>query len=252
MIAGNWKMNTSVSEGVALFRTIRDTLSEEAVAAVEVVCCPPFTHVPTLATEAAGSSVMLGAQNMYFEDKGAYTGEISPGMLADVCTYVIIGHSERRQFFNESDEIVALKVAKAIKTGLRPIICVGESLDIRNAGSYVPHVVAQVKAALSKCSVASADALVFAYEPIWAIGTGLAASAGKAQEVIYAIRQTLGACVGDAYAQDIRILYGGSSTDENIGRFMAESDIDGALVGGASLKADTFTAMVRIAAEARG
>lgn len=248
IIAGNWKMNTNVSEAVALARAMKDRL--DAVKYVERVLCPPFVSLHSVGDVMAGTSIQLGAQNMYSEEKGAFTGEISPLMLKDLCHYVILGHSERRQYFAETDDIVNHKVKAALKAGLRAIVCVGEKLDENEAGRTVDVVAHQVRGAL-KGVMPAPHALVMAYEPIWAIGTGKAATGPGANATVAVIRHTLAELYGAGFAQEVRIQYGGSVTAANIAEFMSQSDIDGALVGGASLKANDFISIVEQSAQAR-
>ena len=240
MIAGNWKMNTTVKEAVELVKGMSDGMNK--VEGVEKVLCPPFLSLTTVKELIAGSSIGLGAQNMYFEDKGAYTGEISPSMLAGLCDYVILGHSERRQYFGETDEIVNKKIKAALKVGLKPILCVGERLEENEAGKTEEVIVRQVKGGLAE--VASPDGLVIAYEPIWAIGTGKAATAEQANTTIGLIRHTVSQLYGEKFAQAMRIQYGGSVTSANTADLMSQPEIDGALVGGASLKATEFLSIV--------
>jgi triosephosphate isomerase len=193
---------------------------------------------------------MLGAQNMYFEEKGAYTGEISPVMLADLCEFVIIGHSERRQYFNETGEIVNKKVKAALKVGLKPILCIGERLEENEAGRTEEIVAEQLRSSLA--GIDYLGGLIIAYEPLWAIGTGRAATGKQANDTIGLIRQTISQKYGKKIAQNLRILYGGSVTADNTAEFMQQPEIDGALVGGASLKADQFLSIVRRSSEIRG
>ena len=247
IIAGNWKMNTTVDQAVSL---VQDMLSKlDKIDGVEKVICPPFVSLTTVKELLAGSSVKLGAQNLYFEEKGAYTGEISPLMLAGLCDYVILGHSERRQYFAETDETVNRKVKAAIKAGLRPILCVGETLAQNEAGKTEEVVTRQVKGALAE--IDSPHHLVMAYEPIWAIGTGKAATGKQANLTIGLIRHVLSRLYGEPVAQSIRIQYGGSVTGANIAEFISQSEIDGALVGGASLKAAEFISIVEQSAAAK-
>jgi triosephosphate isomerase len=242
IIAGNWKMNKTVSQAVELCRKLESALQDSPV---EVVVCPPFTALS--AVFALGlTKVKLGAQNMYHADKGAYTGEISPVMLKDVgCQYVILGHSERRQYFKEDDELVAAKAAKALEYGIKPIICVGESIDQRRAGQTAEVVVSQTKGALAKVQPDQVTDVVIAYEPIWAIGTGETSTGDDANEVIGTIRATIAELFGEEKAGQVRIQYGGSVKPENISEFMNQPEIDGALVGGASLAADDFINIVQ-------
>ena len=212
------------------------------VAGVEKVLCPPFISLATVKELIKGTSIKLGAQNMYFEPGGAYTGEISPTMLAGLCEFVILGHSERRGYFGETDQLVNKKVKAALGAGLIPIICVGESLEQNNAGETVSFVTRQVKAAFN--GIALAKKTVVAYEPIWAIGTGRAATGDQANATIKVIRDTVAQIYGDSVAEAMRILYGGSVNSANIAEFIKQPEIDGALVGGASLKAPDFLGIV--------
>ena len=241
LIAGNWKMNTKLEEAENLVRAMLAEL--DSIGSVEKVLCPPFISLAAIKELTKGTSIEVGAQNMYFEDKGAYTGEISPLMLIDLCDFVILGHSERRQYFAETDELVNKKVKKALESGLKPILCVGESLEDNEAGRTEQKITSQVNAGLAGISPTSQ--LVIAYEPIWAIGTGKAATSKQANATINLIRSILANIWNQETAKAVRILYGGSVTGSNIAEFIAESDIDGALVGGASLKADEFISIVR-------
>lgn len=243
IIAGNWKMHKTIAEAVQLTRSIREAVAN--IAQVEVVLCPPFTALAAVESAIANSRVMLGAQNMYWADEGAFTGEVSPLMLAGLCDYVILGHSERRQYFGETDETVNNKVKAALAHKISPIICVGENLDQNEAGQTQAVVSTQVKGAYADISTDDALKTVIAYEPIWAIGTGRNAQPADANQTIGQIRAVLGQLYGNETAQQIRIQYGGSVKPNNIEGFMAEPEIDGALVGGASLKADSFEALVK-------
>lgn len=240
LIAGNWKMNANLSEATSLVQTMLPEL--DRIAGVEKVLCPPFISLVAVRELIKGTSVELGAQNMFSEDKGAYTGEVSPLMLIDLCEFVILGHSERRQYFAETDEIVNKKVKKALDFGLTPILCVGERLEDNEAGRTEKIIKGQVQAALA--GVNSTSHLVIAYEPIWAIGTGRAANGKQANATISLVRNTVASLWDSKSAQAIRILYGGSVTGENIAEFIAEPEIDGALVGGASLKTNEFVSIV--------
>jgi triosephosphate isomerase len=251
IIAGNWKMNTTVDEALDLVDEMIDDL-EEMEEEVEVVLCPPFVSLAALADELVGSLVFLGAQNMHYLDKGAYTGEISPVMLADLCDYVILGHSERRQYCGETDELVNKKVVAALRHGLSPIVCVGETLAQHDAGQAEAVVTAQVKGCLAGLSDADVAGLVIAYEPVWAIGTGRAATGADANAVIVTIRQTIAGLYDAAIAKVVRVQYGGSVNAANIAEFIRQPEIDGALVGGASLKAEEFVAIVRQTAAIKG
>jgi len=246
IIAGNWKMNTDIRQAVSLVQEMKDGL--DAVQGVEKVVCPPFVSLAPVSELLAGTSIGLGAQNLYFEDKGAFTGEVSPLMLAPLCQFVIIGHSERRQYFAETDDTVNKKVKAAIKAGLKPIVCVGERLEQNEAGQTEEVVTTQVKGALA--GIDSPHTLVIAYEPVWAIGTGRAATDEQANATIGLIRRVVAGLYGDDFAQAMRIQYGGSVTSANIAGLMSQPDIDGALVGGASLKAADFLSIVQQSASA--
>lgn len=240
IIAGNWKMNTTVEQATELVREMKSSLDK--IEGVEKVLCPPFISIVTLNQLLSGSSIKLGAQNMYFEEKGAYTGEVSPLMLAGLIEYVILGHSERRQYFAETDEIVNSKVKAALGIGLKPILCVGERLEENEAGKTEEVVTRQVREGLA--GVDASPELVIAYEPIWAIGTGKAATGAQANTTIGLIRHVVSQLYGKPVAQAIRIQYGGSVTGANIVEFISQPEIDGALVGGASLKAVEFLGIV--------
>ena len=245
IIAGNWKMNTTIAEALALVREMLPGLRE--IAGVERVICPPAVSLGAVSELLPGTGVGLGAQNMYYEEKGAFTGELAPRMLAGLCQYVILGHSERRGYFGETDEGVNRKIKAALAHGLIPIVCVGENLAQNEAGQTVAFVSGQVRAAFAGVSAEQARGIVVAYEPIWAIGTGKAATAANAQAVIGgAVRGALAQVYDPATAQAIRIQYGGSTTAANMAEFMAQPDIDGALVGGSSLKAKEFVEMTRL------
>ncbi len=245
MIAGNWKMNTTLSEAVALVSEMRPGL--ERIDNVDKVICPPFISLAAVKELIKGSSIKLGAQNLYFEPKGAYTGEISPLMVADLCDFVIIGHSERRQYFNETSELVDKKVQAALKVGLKPILCIGETLAENEAGRTREVVTRQLSSPSARLYYLGN--LVLAYEPIWAIGTGKAATGKQANETIGFIRQLISRQHGKGIAQEVRILYGGSVTADNIAEFVKQPEIDGALVGGASLKANEFLSIVKQTSE---
>ena len=245
IIAGNWKMNTYVEQAAALAKDMIEELSR--IEGVEKVLCPPFVSLTTVGDIIQESDIKLGAQNMYFEEKGAYTGEIAPPMLAGLCEYVILGHSERRQYFAETDEIVNKKIHAAFKAGLKPIVCVGEKIDDNEAGRTEEVVTRQMKGALA--GVTSPQGMVIAYEPIWAIGTGKAATGDQANKVMGFIRRTVSELLGEQAATDMRIQYGGSVTGANIAEFVSQPEIDGGLVGGASLKAAEFVEIVRQTAE---
>jgi triosephosphate isomerase len=239
LIAGNWKMNTTVEEAVTLVGSMVKTL--DGIDNVEKLVCPPFISLIAVSKLLANSSVRLGAQNMHYEEKGAFTGEISPLMLKDICRYVIIGHSERRQYFND-DPYINNKLKAAITYGIKPVLCIGEKPEENQAGRTAEVLVRQLEQALS--GIENIAALVIAYEPIWAIGTGRSASGEQANETIGAIRQKISSLYNKEAASDIRILYGGSANADNIAEFAGQPEIDGALVGGASLKPEQFISMV--------
>jgi len=244
LIAGNWKMYKTASEAVVLARAVVKSLSPPDGG--EVVICPPFTALAAVGQVIAGSRVGLGGQDLHWAKEGAYTGEVSAEMLRDLgCRYVIVGHSERRQYFGETDENVNKKSLAALGSGLTPIICVGEALSERETG-HAHHVVeAQVKGALSGLAPGQVRALTLAYEPVWAIGTGRTATPDQAEEMHAHVRKTIGGLVGVDVAQGVRILYGGSVKPENAKELLQRSEIDGALVGGASLHADSFALIVK-------
>ena len=249
MIAGNWKMNKTYSEGVVLAQGLADEL-KDGTGDVDVVVCPPAVDLKGVSEviEQTSAPFALGGQNVYWEESGAYTGETAPNMLEAVgATYCIIGHSERRDYFGETDEDVNKKAKALMAHGIVPISCCGESLEIREAGTHVEFVVDQIKKDTEGLEITDPSKYVIAYEPIWAIGTGKTATADDAQEVCGAIRATLTEIFGEEIAQGIRVLYGGSAKPENIAGFLEKEDVDGALVGGASLKADSFAAMVKSA-----
>ncbi len=248
MIAGNWKMNTTISEAKHLVNEMRPGL--DGIHDVEKVICPPFISLAAVKELIKGSSIRLGAQNMYFEEKGAYTGEVSPLMLAELCEFVIIGHSERRQYFNETGEVVNKKIQAALKVGLKPILCIGERLEENEAGKTEEVVTEQLNSALA--GIDNIGSLTIAYEPIWAIGTGKAATGQQSNETIGLIRSHIARLYDASLAQKVCILYGGSVTADNIAEFMLQSEIDGALVGGASLKADQFLSIVKQTSEIKG
>lgn len=246
-IAANWKMFKTVAEARHLVSELVPGL--QAVAGVEKVLCPPFTDLLAVAALLEGTDIGLGAQNMHWETSGAYTGEISPTMLAELCRFVILGHSERRAYFGETDETVNRKVHAALAHGLVPIVCVGETLEENEAGQTAEVVSRQVRQGLANLSLSDSSALVIAYEPVWAIGTGKAATAEGANAVLAdVIRPALAELFGEPFAQGVRILYGGSVKGSNAGEFFSQPDIDGALVGGASLKAADFLQIVQAAA----
>ena len=239
IIAGNWKMNTLRADAIALARAIRG--QAENIAGVEKIVCPPYVWLGDVAREIAGSTIRLGAQNAYWEEKGAFTGEVSITQVADVAEYVIIGHSERRQYFGETDETVNRRVKAALAHGVKPIMCVGETLAQREASETESVLLTQTRGGLDGVDIGRE--FIVAYEPVWAIGTGLAADGATAEAAIALIRRTLREIAGDV-ADHVRILYGGSVTPDNIAEYMTQPDIDGGLVGGASLKAESFAALV--------
>lgn len=244
IIAGNWKMYKTITEAVLLAREIRDAVTD--IDTVEVVLCPPFISLGAVEDIIVNTNVQLGAQNMHWEDQGAFTGEVSPLMLKGWCDYVILGHSERREYFGETDEGVNKKVKAALAHHLRPIVCVGENLAQNEAGETTAFVGGQVKGAFAGLTAEQATEVVVAYEPIWAIGTGKTAEPASANSIIgMAIRGALAEMYGEAVAQQLRVQYGGSVKPDNVEAFMSQPDIDGALVGGASLKADSFLALVK-------
>ena len=249
IVAGNWKMNTTLAEARALAEALRGPLA--ALSGVDTVLCPPFVSLATVAGVLEGAPTTLGAQNCHYEAKGAFTGEVSPTMLADLgCRYVILGHSERRTLFGETDELVARKLRAAIDHGITPILCVGEHLEQNERGETEQVVGGQVRAAIAGAELREGDEvaqLVIAYEPIWAIGTGRAASAADANRTVGFIRQTVREVGGAGAADQVRIQYGGSVTAANAAELFGQPEIDGALVGGASLKAVDFTAICQAA-----
>jgi triosephosphate isomerase len=248
LMAGNWKMNLNHLEAIALTQKLAFSFTEEQLLEVEVVLLPPFTDIRSVQTliDADNLQIGFGAQDLSPYDSGAYTGDVSGPMLAKLgCQYVVVGHSERRTIHGETDEIVAAKLAAALRNDIAPILCVGERLEVREADDHVPHCTTQLDAALAGVGAAQVRTVVIAYEPVWAIGTGQTATPGDAQEVIGALRQRLAERYDKDTAEAVRILYGGSVNAAGIAAIMAEPDIDGALVGGASLKADEFVAIAR-------
>lgn len=245
IIAGNWKMNKLPSETCDYVKEVAEATKG---AACEVVCCTPYVNLAEAVKGAAGTHVAIGAENLHFEDKGAFTGEVSADMLLDLgVKYVIIGHSERRQYFAETDETVNLKVKKALEKGLLPILCVGESLDQREAGITMDLITIQIKKAFAGVSADDAKKVVVAYEPIWAIGTGKTATADQAEEVCAGIRAVLASLYSEAVAAEITIQYGGSMNAKNAAELLAKPNIDGGLIGGASLKSADFAQIVEAA-----
>lgn len=243
IIAGNWKMNKTAVTAVEFVREIRNQLQN--ISGVDKVVCPPFIALPAVYEALQATDIGVGAQNMHFAESGAYTGEVAPEMITPFCQYVIIGHSERREFFNETDEGVNKKAKAALAHGLTPIICCGETLAQNEAGETQTFVSGQIKAALNGLTNEQVAQCVIAYEPIWAIGTGKSASAAEAGSIIgLSVRGAVAEVFGEATAQQVRIQYGGSVNENNIAEYMAHPDIDGALVGGASLKA-SFVQLVQ-------
>jgi len=243
-MAGNWKMNKTTGEAIDLVRELKAAIS--GVKGVEVAVAPPFTALYAVCKELEGSSIRLAAQNLYWEEKGAFTGEVSPPMLKEVgCHYVIIGHSERRQFFGETDETVNRRIKAALAQGLKVIFCIGEILKEREGGKTFSVIERQVEDGLKNLSDKEMKNIVIAYEPVWAIGTGKTATPGQAEEVHRFIRGKIEKLYSREVSEEIRIQYGGSVTPENIKGLMEQVNIDGALVGGASLKAESFSKIVR-------
>ena len=244
VVAGNWKMNKTAGEAEALAEAIKLELANETK--VDVILCPTFTALKSVSDVINGTNLKLGAQNMYWENSGAFTGEISPEMLRDLyCKYVILGHSERRSYFGETDETVNTRTKAALANGLIPIVCVGETLEQREAGSTNQVNETQVRGCLAGLDAEQVKDIIVAYEPVWAIGTGKTATPEMAQEVHAHIRSVLADLFGDATAQGIRIQYGGSMKPGNAAELMAQPDIDGGLIGGAALDASSFAEIVR-------
>lgn len=251
LIAGNWKMNLNHLEAIGLVQKLAASLPAKYFDKVDVTVIPPFTDIRSVQTVVDGDKLLFtyGAQDVSAHDSGAYTGEISGAFLAKLgCTYVVVGHSERRTFHAETDEIVLAKTKAALKHELTPIVCIGEGLEVREAGDHVAYNVAQLKGSLAGLSADEITKVVVAYEPVWAIGTGRVASAEDAQEVCAAIRGALAEISNAATADSVRILYGGSVNAKNVGDIVGQNDVDGALVGGASLKSDEFATLSAIAA----
>jgi triosephosphate isomerase len=247
LIAGNWKMNTTVKDALSLIKSMQPGLNK--INAVEKLICPPYVSLMAAHAIIKGGSIKLGAQNVFYEEKGAYTGEISPQMLADFCDYVIIGHSERRQILGETNEIINKKAKAVIAAGMKPILCIGETLEENEADQTKDVLGRQIFTCSDKTYFLSG--MVIAYEPIWAIGTGKSATGDDANRTIGFIRQFISRLHGSGIADAVRILYGGSVSTSNITEYMKAPEIDGALVGGASLKADEFVSIVKQAAEAK-
>lgn len=244
IIAGNWKMFNTITEALELANGIKRELFD--LEDIDIVICPPFTALSEVEEVVRDSNIALGAQDLHWEREGAWTGEVSAGMLKDIgCSYVIIGHSERRQFFGETDETVNKKLKAALKEGLSPIVCVGERIEERRNDKTTAVVQRQIEGALQEISAEDVEKLIFAYEPVWAIGTGINATPEQAQEVHIFIRKLLSRLYSEELADTLRIQYGGSVKPDNIKALMAEGDIDGALVGGASLKVESFVEIAR-------
>lgn len=250
LIAGNWKMNNTIPEAVVLAQEISNGIYPDILDEVDVAVCPPFVDLKPVKSvfEFDRVGIALGAQNVYWEPKGAFTGEISIPMIKEIgCAYCIVGHSERRNLFGETNEDVNLKVRALIEAAIAPIICVGESLSVRDEGVYLDFVTAQVRAAYAGVEAADAASTVVAYEPVWAIGTGRTATPEQAEEVCAAIRATLAELFDQAVADQVRVLYGGSMNEGNAELLLAEPNIDGGLIGGAALKASSFLEIVKAA-----
>ena len=246
LVAGNWKMNKTVAEGRELTASLLSSIKD--ISGVEKVLCPPFTALFPVAALLVGTDIHIGAQDMHWEAKGAFTGEIAPGMVSEFCQYVIIGHSERRAYFGETDETVNKKTKAAIQAGLIPIVCVGETLVEYESGQTAQVVKRQLLGGLKGLETNGAQKVVVAYEPVWAIGTGRASSGENANLVVKdVIRPAINSLFGSEISQSVRVLYGGSVTGANAAEFFAQAEIDGALVGGASLKVDDFVAIVKAA-----
>ena len=250
MMAGNWKMNKTVPEALALTRQIYQLVGDTTV--VEQLLCPPSLCLHPLKTLTAGMPFSLGAQNCHWQESGAFTGEISPPMLRGLAQYVILGHSERRQQFGETDETVNKKTHAALAHELAPIVCVGESLSQNERGETVSFITAQVQAALDGLSADQLQSLVIAYEPIWAIGTGVSATIGQIEYMAASIREEVCEMYDQEVADGMRVLYGGSTKPDNISAIMEQPDIDGALIGGAALEAGSYAEMVKITTEVYG
>lgn len=251
LIAGNWKMNLNHLEAIALVQKIAFSLPEKYYAKVEVAVLPPFTDIRSIQTMTDGDKLLLkyGAQDISPHDSGAYTGDVSGLMLAKLgCSYVTVGHSERREYHAETDELVNKKVKAALKHGITPILCLGERIEVREAGTHVEHCTTQLVEGLKGLKAEQVAKIVIAYEPVWAIGTGRVATPDDAQEVCFALRKQLSEKYGDDVANTVRVLYGGSVKSGSIGELVAQDDIDGALVGGASLQAEEFTKLCALAA----
>jgi len=244
VIAGNWKMHNTISEALDLVRGVKPQV--EGVTDVEIIVSPVYTALASVAAELKGSNINVASQNIFWEEKGAFTGEVAPNMITDAgCTHAIIGHSERRQYFGETDQTVNKRVKAALSVGLIPIVCVGETLEERDSGKTIAVVDVQVKGGLVELSAEDIAKIIIAYEPVWAIGTGKTATPDMAEEVHKQIRSVVADISDASIADGTRILYGGSVKPENVDDLMAQPDIDGALVGGAALKVDSFVRLVK-------
>jgi len=244
VIAGNWKMHNTISEALDLVRGVKSQV--EGITDVEIIVSPVYTALASVAAELKGSNINVASQNIFWEEKGAFTGEIAPNMITDAgCSHAIIGHSERRQYFGETDETVNKRVKASLAAGLIPILCVGETLEERDAGNTIAVVETQIKGGLVDISAEDMAKIIVAYEPVWAIGTGKTATPDMAEDVHKQIRSIVAEISDAAIADGTRILYGGSVKPENVDELMAQPDIDGALVGGAALKADSFVRLVK-------
>lgn len=245
IVAGNWKMNLNYADGISLFSEIVNMVRDEQKGDQQAIICAPFIHLNSL-TQLGGTVVAIGAQNCHQNESGAYTGEVSAKMIKSVgCEYVILGHSERRQYFAESDELLAQKTVIALQNQLTPIFCIGETLDERNNGSYFDVLKSQLQKGLFSLDAADFSKIVIAYEPVWAIGTGLTATSEQAQEVHAFIRAEISAKYGSDIAESTSILYGGSCNPKNAAELFAQKDIDGGLIGGASLKSRDFVDIIK-------
>jgi len=243
LMAGNWKMHKTISEGIAMVKELKTLISDAKD--VDVLICPVFTSINALSNEVKGSNIKIGAQNVYWEPKGAFTGEIAVNMLVDAgCSFVIIGHSERRQYFGETDETVNKKTKAALAAGLIPVVCVGETLQERESNATFNVIEKQIRDGIKNFSKEEAEKIVIAYEPVWAIGTGKTATPQQAQEVHEFIRKIYSQMYAEA-SDKVRILYGGSVKPDNVSELMKQKDIDGGLVGGASLEAASFAKLVK-------
>ncbi|MFH1416513.1 MAG: triose-phosphate isomerase [Elusimicrobiota bacterium] len=244
LIAGNWKMNMTIEQSVSMVEVLKEKVKD--VTEAEIMVAPPYTALSAVAQAVKDSNIQLGAQNLHFEKSGAYTGEISAGMLSDIgCRWVIIGHSERRQYFGCTDEIVNRKLKAAVSGGLKPVVCIGETLEERETGKTFDILKKQLDGSLDDLNETERDVLTIAYEPVWAIGTGKTATSEQAEEAHSFIRKRLSEMYGREFSESVRILYGGSVKAENISELMKQNNIDGGLVGGASLDPDSFASILK-------